>query len=313
MKKKLLVGVLTLGLVFSSGMGAMAKEKPSETGGGNNGKSKTDVVSQQNLESEQTATVNQEKNKAEEKVVREQIKLERTNILKNALKIAGISETDAEDVIEEYQPAKGVFKVKGQHPVFDVPPVIKSGRTLIPVRAIMNGLGAEKVEWNGDEQKVTIIKGDKTIVIYLNSQEVLVNDEAVTIDVPAGMIANRVFVPLRFIAQTLGDKVEYDAETGDVTIGDENEEEVIEEEENTEENNDENTSEENNTDESSIEDENNDEGTTDENASGENDADENSVEDENISDENSDEVPDNSGVADENIDEEDAVAENTVA
>jgi len=271
MKKKVLVSVLTLGLILGSSMGTMAKGQPANSGS-NNGKNKTEVVSQQTVESEQSVTENQEKNQGEAKVLREQIKLERTNTLKNALKSAGINDADAEDVIEEYEPAKGVFKVKGQHPVFDVPPVIKAGRTLIPVRAIMNGLGAE-VSWDAEAQKVTVTKDGKTIEIFLNSQEVLVDGQAVTIDVPAGMIANRVFVPMRFISETLGELVDYDPETGDVTIGDE----VIDEVENTEEVSDENTTDENATDENSDE-ESDDTDVADENTDDETDSEEGSDE-----------------------------------
>jgi hypothetical protein len=236
--KKLLVLILTLTLILGSSMGALAKGKPAETGksnGNGKGKGKNAVITE-NIETTATGETNVEavtvtnraKNKSEEKALREQIRIKRLNTLKKALKNNGVSTEDIEELIEKYQPVRGRFKVKGQHPVFDVPPVIKEGRTLIPVRAIMNGLGAE-VSWDGEAQKVTVTRDGKIIEIFLGSQEVLVNGEPVVIDVPAGMIANRVFVPIRFISETLGDKVVYDSETGDVTVGDDTEEEVIEE------------------------------------------------------------------------------------
>ncbi len=111
------------------------------------------------------------------------------------------------------------IKVRGMNLKFDVPPVIKEGRTLIPVRAVMNGLGAQ-VEWNGETKTVTITRGDKVIVLNLATGETTVNGEVITIDVPAQTINNRTFVPLRFIAQTLGEPVNYDENTGDISIGD---------------------------------------------------------------------------------------------
>jgi hypothetical protein len=110
-------------------------------------------------------------------------------------------------------------KVKGNHVKFDVPPVIKEGRTLIPVRAITEGLGA-KVEWDAETSTITITKGDAVIVLVLGSNEVYVNGDLVIIDVPAGLINNRTFVPIRFIAQTLGEKVKYNEENGEIEIGD---------------------------------------------------------------------------------------------
>lgn len=116
------------------------------------------------------------------------------------------------------------IKVRGMNMKFDVPPVIKEGRTLIPVRAIMNGLGA-KVEWNNETKVATITRDDKVITLNLLTGEATVNGEAVELDVPAEIINNRTFVPLRFVAQTLGEKVNYDNDTGEIDIGEDEEDE----------------------------------------------------------------------------------------
>ncbi len=113
---------------------------------------------------------------------------------------------------------------------FDTPPVIKEGRTLIPVRAITEGFGAV-VDWNKEDKIVTITKGDLEIVFQLNDGKVFVNDEESEIDVPAQIMNSRTIVPLRFIVEKLGLKIDYDQETGIVEIDDE--EDVTEEEEDT--------------------------------------------------------------------------------
>lgn len=120
------------------------------------------------------------------------------------------------------------IKVRGMNMKFDVPPVIKEGRTLIPVRAIMNGLGA-KVEWNNETKVATITRDDKVITLNLLTGEATVNGEAVELDVPAEIISNRTFVPLRFVAQTLGEKVNYDNDTGEIDIGEDEEDEEVDE------------------------------------------------------------------------------------
>lgn len=117
--------------------------------------------------------------------------------------------------------------VKGDEIKFDVAPVIKSGRTLIPVRAVSSALGAN-VDWNSDTKTITITKSvygsaDNVVKINLDSDIVLVNGKEVKIDVPAQSINNRTMVPLRFIAIVLNQEVEYDAETGAITIEDANE------------------------------------------------------------------------------------------
>lgn len=110
-------------------------------------------------------------------------------------------------------------KVRGKELKFDVPPVIKEGRTLIPVRAIMNGMGAE-VKWDEATKTVTVTKGEITVVIALGSNIITINGVEQTMDVPAQLISNRTFVPIRFIAQALNMNVGWDEKTGTVEIGD---------------------------------------------------------------------------------------------
>ncbi|KAB2952635.1 copper amine oxidase N-terminal domain-containing protein [Heliorestis acidaminivorans] len=125
--------------------------------------------------------------------------------------------------------------VHGQKLKFDVPPVIREGRVLVPVRAITEGMGA-RVDWNEESKIITITRDDVTIVFSLDSQTIYVNGEERTIDVAPSIHNNRTLVPIRFISLALGDKVLYDEETGDIDIieedavlEDEVEEPVIEE------------------------------------------------------------------------------------
>ncbi|MCT4605101.1 MAG: copper amine oxidase N-terminal domain-containing protein [Marinisporobacter sp.] len=122
-------------------------------------------------------------------------------------------------------PIENILKKKG-HFKFDTPPVIKEGRTLIPVRAITEGLGAN-VAWNGEERKVTVSKGDIEIVFQLEDGKAFVNGEETAIDVPAQIMNNRTIVPLRFIAEQLGLKVDYDQDTETIEIEEEIEEELV--------------------------------------------------------------------------------------
>lgn len=105
--------------------------------------------------------------------------------------------------------------VKGKHLGFDTPPVIKSGRTLVPVRALVRAFGAE-VKWNPVDQTVTITRGDLTFVLTLGETEVLVNGEPIQLEVPAQAMNGRTVVPLRFIAEQMGFEVDY--EDGVITV-----------------------------------------------------------------------------------------------
>ncbi|KNF09752.1 membrane-bound metallopeptidase [Gottschalkia purinilytica] len=108
---------------------------------------------------------------------------------------------------------------KDKHIKFDTPPVIKDGRTLIPVRAITEGFGAT-VNWNKETKEVKITKNGNEIILKLGSDVAIVNGKEVKLDVPSNTYNNRTYVPLRFIAENLGLKVEWDKETETIEIED---------------------------------------------------------------------------------------------
>jgi len=131
----------------------------------------------------------------------------------------GQIESDDRATEVEYTKFAGKMKANGREIKFDIPPVVKSGTTLIPVRAVVESLGAN-VNWDAATNTVTITKGGTTIVFDLNGSKVYVNGSEVTLSMPAMEISNRTFVPIRFIAETLGVNINYDDKTGDVDIED---------------------------------------------------------------------------------------------
>ena len=92
----------------------------------------------------------------------------------------------------------------------DVAPIIANNRTMLPVRFVAEALGAA-VGWNAEERKATISKGGVVIELVLDSTTATVNGQPVALDSPAFVQNNRTYMPVRFIAETLGAKVEWDA------------------------------------------------------------------------------------------------------
>ena len=99
----------------------------------------------------------------------------------------------------------------------DVPPVIIEGRTLVPVRAIFEELGAD-VEWNADTQTVTATKDSLNVVLQINNTSASINGETKTLDVPAQIVDGRTMVPARFVTESMGCNVGWNADTQTVTI-----------------------------------------------------------------------------------------------
>lgn len=96
-------------------------------------------------------------------------------------------------------------------------PVIVEGRTLVPLRAVFEALGAT-VAWDDATKTVTSVKGDITVALTVGTNQITVNDEAKTIDVPAQIMNDRTMVPVRAVAEAFGCDVQWDNNTRTVVI-----------------------------------------------------------------------------------------------
>ena len=100
---------------------------------------------------------------------------------------------------------------------FDVPPQIINERTMVPLRAIFEALGAS-VDWNGDTRTVTSEKDGTTISLTIDSSTMYVNGNAVALDSPGCIIDGRTLVPVRAISEAYGTEVGWDGNTRTVSI-----------------------------------------------------------------------------------------------
>lgn len=130
----------------------------------------------------------------------------------------------AGDLIEQmYDDASvldaGSIIVKNNIIKLEAPAYCKGGRTLIPVRAIAEELGAE-VTWDGETQAVTITKDETVVVITLNDTTVYVDGVETQLDIPAELSCGRTYVPLRFLAEAFGLDVDWDSDDSIIDIED---------------------------------------------------------------------------------------------
>ena len=111
--------------------------------------------------------------------------------------------------------------VDGEKLVTDVEPFIEEDRTMVPMRAIFEAVGAS-VTWDQDTQTVISIKNDEAtqnvVVLQIGNTSAFVNSESVALDVPAKVINDRTFVPLRFVMESLNANVDWDTDTFTVTV-----------------------------------------------------------------------------------------------
>lgn len=100
---------------------------------------------------------------------------------------------------------------------FDQPPIILNGRTLVPLRAIFEAMGAT-VEWDQKTKTVTASNGSITVVMKAGDKTMTKNGTKITLDVPPQIINNRTLVPVRVVAESFGADVKWDGSTQTVII-----------------------------------------------------------------------------------------------
>jgi len=99
----------------------------------------------------------------------------------------------------------------------DVPPVQVAGRVLVPLRGIFERLGAQVI-FDPVAQTVTATRGAVTVVLRLGSREARINQRIVLLDIPPLALRGRTMVPLRFVSEALGARVDWDERTRTVLI-----------------------------------------------------------------------------------------------
>ncbi|MEW6447509.1 MAG: stalk domain-containing protein [Bacillota bacterium] len=100
---------------------------------------------------------------------------------------------------------------------FDVQPVIKNGRTLVPFRAVGEALNVA-VSWNGTTRTVSATGGGVSISLQIGNVTAYRNNTPVTLDVPPQILNGRTLVPLRFFSEAFSCEVKWEATTCTVKI-----------------------------------------------------------------------------------------------
>lgn len=96
-------------------------------------------------------------------------------------------------------------------------PTIIQGRTMLPIRAVVEEMGGSTA-WNNDTKEVIIAYENTSIVLTINSNTAVVNGSSTLLDAAPVIIDGRTFIPVRFVAECLGFDIDWEPVTQRVTI-----------------------------------------------------------------------------------------------
>ena len=115
------------------------------------------------------------------------------------------------------QPAINIFIDGKQVPLTDSTgrPQLSNNTTLVPMRVVSEYLGY-KIDWNPSSKLVTITGDGTEIKLTIGNKTAFVNGKPETLLAAPQVVNNRTLVPFRFVGETFGYTVKWDAETHSV-------------------------------------------------------------------------------------------------
>lgn len=114
------------------------------------------------------------------------------------------------DIIYVYLDGEEIVPAGGYHQLPEcLPAQARNGRTLVPIRAVSEALGA-KVEWLADTNQIRLSRAGDEIVMTLGETAAIRNGTGFQMDVAPFAEEGTTFVPVRYIAEFFGQTVEWD-------------------------------------------------------------------------------------------------------
>ncbi len=96
-------------------------------------------------------------------------------------------------------------------------PFIENGRTYVPLRAVGESLGAQ-ITWDEEKHVATALKNDILTEFSVSEKAIFQNGERVDVESHPVIVKDRMYVPLRAVAEGFGYTVSYDGRRGIINI-----------------------------------------------------------------------------------------------
>ncbi len=108
--------------------------------------------------------------------------------------------------------------INNQYIKTDVPPEIYNSRTYVPVRIVSEILGYN-VEWINETREIKITNSSTTLILKVGSKDYKINNQTKKSDVEPFILNGRTLVPIRLIAESFNQAINWDNKNRTVAIG----------------------------------------------------------------------------------------------
>ncbi|NLK37236.1 MAG: hypothetical protein GX299_04045 [Epulopiscium sp.] len=136
----------------------------------------------------------------------------------NLMNIAKVSiENGIVNIFDYTDTQKIKVMLNGDKLSMDSLPVVKNGRTLVPLRDIAEAMGAT-ISWDSRTKRITLEKDDTIMHMFVDKKKAYLNGQEKSLDVVPQIINNKTYVPVRFISENLNAKVNWVATSQTIQI-----------------------------------------------------------------------------------------------
>src|SRR5258707_891826 len=88
-------------------------------------------------------------------------------------------------------------------------PAQVAGRVMIPLRGVLERLGADRIDWRPLRQEVFVSGAGRNILLRIGDRNAQVDGRQVSLDVPPMIIQGTTMVPLRFLSENMRARVDW--------------------------------------------------------------------------------------------------------
>jgi hypothetical protein len=111
----------------------------------------------------------------------------------------------------EYGQFKSLFTLED-------PVMMKDGRVLLPLREVGDILGL-KVHWNQPQQRASLYGVNLEMTLQPGNDAAYVNKEKKKLQTSVEVINEKLYIPLRFVAEAVNEEVKWDSHTKTLSVG----------------------------------------------------------------------------------------------